>query len=251
MSTGAVIAVVVAIVVVLAIVAAWTVLRGDSANGIGLKRKFGPEYERTLARHDGDNKATRQELADRVKRYGGIAPRPVGTQERERYAARWAEVQARFVDEPGRAVGAADQLISQVAADRGFPGADSPEHFDALSVHYPYQVQGYRQAHALAEHARTDGRRATEDLRQALVAARELFDGMLSDAGPSEAPAPSAPAADDERVRVPERKSETATPAAAREQEPGEDGAEPRRPLSDRFAALTAGSRRGQHTDET
>lgn len=249
MSTGAVIAVVVVIAVILAIVAAWTMLRGGGgASGTGLKRKFGPEYERTLARHDGDTKATRQELGERVKRYGGIEPREVGAQERERYAVRWAEVQVRFVDEPGRAVGAADQLIAQVSVDRGFPGADSPEHFDALSVHYPYQVQGYRQAHALAEHAGAGGRRGTEDLRQALVAARELFDAMLRDAGGAKVPAPNALATHEEAVRVPEGK---AAGDAAGEQEPGVDGAEHRRPLSDRFAALTGGGRRGHDADHT
>ena len=264
MSTGAVIAVVVAIVVVLAIVAAWTMPRGgEGVGGTGLKRRFGPEYERTLARHDGDAKATRQELADRVKRYGGIEPRQVERREQERYAVRWAEVQTRFVDEPGGAVTAADRLIAVVAVERGFPGADSPAHFDALSVHYPHQVQGYRQAHALAEHAGAGGRRATEDLRQALVAARELFDELAQSAGeaarksertPAPAPVPAATAdADsdsDERaadVRTPDRK----TPTAASDQETGEDGGEHRRPLSERFAALTGGARRGQHTDET
>lgn len=269
MSTGAVIAVV-AVVVILALVAAWTMLRGGGgASGTGLKRRFGPEYERTLARHDGDAKATRQELGERVKRYGGIEPRQVGPQERERYVVRWTEVQARFVDEPGRAVTEADRLIAQVAADRGFPDPNSPEHFDALSVHYPHQVQGYRQAHALAEHAGAGGRRATEDLRQALVAARELFDELARSSGaatrtsgsaPPEpnsvsragsSPASAAVSAADERAT--DERGTRITPAAASDQEIGGDGdgTEHRRPLSDRFAALTGSSRRGHHTDET
>jgi len=267
MSTGAVIAVVVAVVVILALVAAWTMLRGDGgAGGTGLKRRFGPEYERTLARHDGDTKATRQELSERVKRYGGIEPRPVELRQREQYVVRWAEVQAKFVDEPGRAVTEADRLIAQVAVDRGFPDARSPEHFDALSVHYPHQVQGYRQAHALAEHAGAGGRRATEDLRQALVAARELFDELAQSSGeaarksgpvPIPASAATADAGADERVadeQAPERNAGDTrdtrnTSTAASDQETGEDGTEHRRPLSDRFAALTGSSRRGQHTD--
>jgi hypothetical protein len=264
MSTGAVIAVVVAVVVILALVAAWTMLRGGGgASGTGLKRRFGPEYERTLARHDGDTTATRQELSERVKRYGGIEPKPVAPQEREQYVVRWAEVQARFVDEPGRAVTEADQLIARVAVDRGFPDASSPEHFDALSVHYPHQVQGYRQAHALAEHAGAGGRRATEDLRQALVAARELFGELAQSSGeaarksgPVPIPASAATAEADERAadeQAPERdtRNDRNTPTAASDQETGEDGTEHRRPLSDRFAALTGSSRRGQHTDET
>lgn len=199
MSTGAIIAVIVAIVVVIAIVAAVMMMRGDGTSAAGLRRRFGPEYERALARHDGDDRATRQELGERVKRYGGMERRQLGAQERERYGARWAEVKSHFVDEPSRALREADRLIAEVAVERGYPGADSPEHFDALSVHHPYQVQGYRQAHALAEHAGAGGRTATEDMRQALVAARELFDDMLRDAGTSpsrkEMPEPVAPAA--------------------------------------------------------
>ncbi|WNI15337.1 hypothetical protein [Actinacidiphila sp. ITFR-21] len=216
MSTGAIIAVIVAVVVVIAIVAAVTLMRGGGTGGVGLKRRFGPEYERTLAQHDGDDKATREELTERVKRYGGIERQPVDAQQRERYGQRWAEIQARFVDRPGQALQEADRLTAEVAAERGFPAADSPEHFDALSVHHPYQVQGYRQAHALTARGEADGREATEDMRQALVAARALFDEMLrgtgtrpavggraTATGPAAAqPAPDAPAGPAERTPV-------------------------------------------------
>jgi hypothetical protein len=181
MSTGAVIAVVV-VLVAIAIVAAPAMTRRGGAGSPGLKRRFGPEYERTLARHDGDAKVTRRELAERVKRYGGIEPRPLSAESRRRHTESWAAVQSRFVDEPGSAVSEADRLVAGLAAERGYPGADSPEHFDALSVHHPHQVQGYRHAHALAGHGPA-GHRATEDLRQGLLEFRELFDELLRDAG--------------------------------------------------------------------
>lgn len=182
MSTGAIIAVVAAVLIAAAIVAA--VMMQRDAGGIGLKRRFGPEYERTLARHDGDVRATRRELAERVKRYGGIEPRALPAQARERYAARWTVLQARFVDDPAAAVGDADGLIAQLASERGFPGAESPEHVDALSVHHPHHVHGYREAHAAI-----GGHHGTEDLRKSLVAARGLFDELLQTEGtvPSEA----------------------------------------------------------------
>ncbi|MYS23270.1 hypothetical protein GA0115240_150510 [Streptomyces sp. DvalAA-14] len=190
--SGAVIAVIVAVVVVIAIVAAVAMMRGNGTSGAGLKRRFGPEYERTLAQHDGDEKATREELAERVKRYGDIERQPVSAQQREQYGARWAEIQAHFVDDPGRALNEADRLIAEVAAERGYPAANSPEHFDALSVHHPHEVQGYRQAHALADHAGAGGRKVTEDMRQAMVSARALFDDMLRDADkPSRTTAPA------------------------------------------------------------
>lgn len=216
MSTGAIIAVIVAVVVVIAIVAAVTMMRGGTG-GAGLKRRFGPEYERTLARHDGDDKATRQELSERVKRYGDLAAEPATAEQRERYGQRWAEIQAKFVDEPGQALADADRLIGEVAAERGFPAADSPEHFDALSVHHPHQVQGYRQAHELAGHAAAGGRRATEDMRQALVSARALFDEMLRGTGTSSRTADRDPAV----------ATTTVPPAPAPVEEPPTAGAEP------------------------
>jgi hypothetical protein len=185
MSTGVTIVVVVAALAVIALLAV-TALRGGGTAlpgvtpGGRLKRRFGPEYTRALEAHDGDERATRDELSERVRRYGDIARTPLAAQERERYTQRWAEIQAHFVDEPGTAVTEADALIGELAADRGFPAADSPEHFDALSVHHPHQVHGYRQAHALAGQDAM-AKRSTEDLRKALLAARGLHDELLHD----------------------------------------------------------------------
>ncbi|WP_327291324.1 hypothetical protein [Streptomyces sp. NBC_01198] len=179
MSTGAIVAVVAAVIIVAAIVAAVMMQRGREG-GPGLKRRFGPEYERTLARHDGDTRATRHELAERVKRYGDIEPRALSAQEQDHYTEQWASVQAKFVDSPGEAVRDADALIGRLAAERGFPAADSPEHVDALSVHHPHQVDGYREVHAATS---GDGQQGTEDLRKALVSARAMFDDMLHAAG--------------------------------------------------------------------
>jgi hypothetical protein len=222
MSTGAIIAVAAAVVIVVAIIAAVMLQR---SGGPMLKSRFGPEYDRVLARHDGATRATRRELADRVKRYRGLELRPMTAQTRERYAARWSEVQARFVDDPADAVGAADTLIAELAVERGYPAANSPEHVDALSVHHPHHVQGYREAHAAAL-AHGEGRRVdTEAQRKALVAARGLFDELMSraeagaDAAPPEPPAPPPP------------------PAV--EEEPANDDGS-RSALGKRFAGLTA-----------
>lgn len=229
MSTGAIIAVAAAVVIVAAITAAVMLQRGG---GPLLKRRFGPEYERVLARHDGSTRATRRELAERVKRYRGIELRPMSAQTRERYAARWSAVQARFVDDPADAVGAADTLIAEAAVECGYPAADSPEHVDALSVHHPHHVQGYREAHAAAL-AHGKGRRLdTEAQRKALVAARGLFDELMAraDAGPS---VPPAPAAVPEPEPAPEPVAEEPEAAAAGK-------ATSRSALGKRFAALTA-----------
>jgi hypothetical protein len=206
MSTGAVVGIVVAVIVVVAAAVALAMSRrgAGSTGTAGLKRRFGPEYDRTLARHDGDAKAANKELAGRVKRYGSLDRLTLPPAERERYEALWQDVQTHFVTDPGRAVDEADRLIADLAAARGYPSADSPEHLDALSVHHAHRLHGYRQAHALAEHTAAGGRHDTEDLRQALVGARELFEELLGDTTPSDtrsaarrptADAPAAPAA--------------------------------------------------------
>jgi hypothetical protein len=259
--SGAIIAVIVAVVVVIAIVAAMTMLRGGGASGVGLKRRFGPEYERTLAQHDGDDKATRQELSERVKRYGGMERQPVSAQQREAYGERWAEIQTRFVDDPGTALTEADRLIAEVAAQRGYPAPDSPEHFDALSVHHPHQLQGYRQARALTERAGASGSKGTEDMRQALVSARALFDDMLRDAGTTSRKTVDAPAAETPvGTTATDPAGDVPAPAAEPVSADGHDGSdaadpdavdadqEHHRPLADRFAGLTGGTRRGRGT---
>ncbi|WP_203644236.1 hypothetical protein [Streptomyces sp. SID14478] len=184
MSTGVIIAlIVVGIVVVGAagLFAARTTPRG----GRGLKRRFGPEYDRAVARHDGDTKAAEEELAERVKRHGALEHRPLEPAAREMYQARWARVQERFVESPAEAVAEADQVVADLARDRGYPdGADHEEQYAALSVHHGHRMHGYRLVHGAAQAG--PGQTGTEELRTALVEARSLFDDLL---GPDRVPA--------------------------------------------------------------
>lgn len=235
MSAGAIAGIVAAVIIVAAVAAAATLQRGATgsrlgktgsrlgATGPGLKRRFGPEYERTLARHDGDKRAARRELAERVKRYGRMEHRPLPAQAREGYAAQWAAVQTKFVDDPAMAVGAADALIARLATELGYPAADSPEHVDALSVHHPHHVHAYREAHAAATGG---GRHGTEELRKALVAARGMFDGLLDAGGRAAPPAPKP---------VPAKPDAGGTEGAAR--------SDPKAALGKRLAALTGRGR--------
>ncbi|SHL07161.1 hypothetical protein [Actinacidiphila paucisporea] len=234
MSTGVIIAVVAVVVIVAAIIAA-VAMQGGSG-GVGLKRRFGPEYERTLALHDGDTRATRRELTERVKRYGGIEQRALPAQEQERYAAQWAAVQSKFVDDPAAAISQADELIGRLAAELGYPPADSPEHVDALSVHHPHHVHGYREAHAAA----AGGRHGTEDLRKALVAARNLFEGLLHGDGRTRDSAPGAQ--DTAAEAAPGTASETSSDTAS-ETTPEEASNESKPVIGKRLAALTGRGR--------
>ncbi|UYQ61852.1 hypothetical protein [Streptomyces peucetius] len=182
MSTLTSVLIVVAVVAVLLIIAGALYARRRSAHGGGrraLHRRFGPEYDRVLARHDGDAKATDRELQDRVRRHGDLTPRPLAPGVREQYDAEWAAVQERFVDSPRRAVADADQLLGRLAADRGFPDAGRYEdQLAALSVHHPRHIEGYREVHRAA---RADSGASTEGLREAMVDARELFDDLVAD----------------------------------------------------------------------
>ncbi|MFC9648181.1 MULTISPECIES: hypothetical protein [unclassified Streptomyces] len=152
--------------------------RGRRSGRGGLKRRFGPEYERVLARHDGDSKAAERELAARVERHGGLRPRTLAGERREQYVAHWAGLQERFVDSPREAVTGADELMVRLAEERGYPaGERRDDQFDALSVHLPHEVDGYR---VLRHMAGDEGRAAsTEELREAIVGARALFERLI------------------------------------------------------------------------
>ena len=201
MTTGIVIA---AIIIVLALVVAVGlgfvqppgIGKGTGTGPGGLRRRFGPEYERVVARHGGDTAAARKELQERLKRYGKIEFRPLTWQDRERYAAEWTGIQERFVDSPAGAVGEAETLLARLVQDRGYPDAESGEQIDALSVHRPHHVQSYREIREVVAGQAKDGEgegdgddaastASTEELRLALVRARGLFDELVK-AGPQD-----------------------------------------------------------------
>ncbi|MBV2353749.1 hypothetical protein KUM39_05135 [Streptomyces sp. J2-1] len=183
MSTGMIIVLIV-IVAVVVLVAAGLALRARGGHGgPNLKRRFGPEYERTVARHDGDTKAAERELTERVERHGKLRERPLEPAERDRYTVRWAAVQEHFVQAPREAVAEADGLLAEVAGARGYPDAGHrDEQLDALSVHHAHHLDGYRRVHRMATVGAGENR-GTEELRTALVEARALFDDLIDDNG--------------------------------------------------------------------
>jgi hypothetical protein len=184
MSTGVIIALIVIVAVVVVVAAALTSRNRNAPGGRGLRRRFGPEYERVLARHDGDTRATEHELAERVERHGSLRTLPLQPAERERYEARWAAAQERFVDSPREAVAEADRLLGELAGARGFPdGGRYDEQLDALSVHHAHHVHGYRRLHLVTHAPAGDGggsHAGTEEMREALVEARALFDDLVA-----------------------------------------------------------------------
>jgi hypothetical protein len=145
-----------------------------------LKEGFGPEYERAVADAPSRREAE-AELSERKKRHDELDIQPLSPAACRRYEREWESVQARFVDDPDGSIAEADGLIQQVMRDRGYPVDDFERRAADISVDYPEVVDEYRQAHSIAG-AAADGRASTEDLRQALVHYRALFERMLESA---------------------------------------------------------------------
>ncbi|MGQ4726738.1 hypothetical protein ACUN3E_03665 [Streptomyces sp. Ju416(a)] len=172
-------AIIIIAVVAVAAIAAFLLLRGRLTGGRGLRSRFGPEYDRVVARHGGDTEAAERELGDRVKRHGAIEERPLTEEARARYAARWAGAQELFVESPERSLAESDALLADLSRERGFPdGDDFEDRTDALSVHHAAHVDGYRRVHSARR-----GDAGTEEMREALVEARKLFDALLAGGG--------------------------------------------------------------------
>jgi hypothetical protein len=94
---------------------------------------------------------------------------------------RWS-TPARFVDEPTLAVAEADALVLTVMRQRGYPMDDFDQRAADVSVDHPEVVENYRAAHAISDRVKAD-RATTEDMRQALVHYRALFDELLEERG--------------------------------------------------------------------
>jgi hypothetical protein len=171
------------VVVAIAFVALLVFLRNRKT--VKLRRRFGPEYARTVEESSGKVAAEAQ-LHDREKRVAEFAVQPLGPGDRERFSASWSTVQSEFVDNPKRAVAHADELLGDVMAARGFPVSDFEQRAADLSVDHSAVVQNYRAAHDIALREGR-GEAGTEDLRQAMIHYRALFDELASDAAPARA----------------------------------------------------------------
>lgn len=173
MSTGAIVAIVVVIVLlVLAVLVAVPMMRRRQ-----LKSRFGPEYDRAVEAHD-DRGAAERELRDRERRHAGLEIRSLPAERREHYGQQWAELQERFVDDPGSAVAEADELVTALMAERGYPTDGYEQQLADLSIDHSRTLDHYRSAHETRQRVGGDGA-STEDLREAMVHYRTLFEDLL------------------------------------------------------------------------
>lgn len=168
----------VATIVLIVVIAVLLSRRARIKHSERLRNRFGPEYDRVVAER-GNQVEAEKALEQREKRWSKLIIRPLSAGDREHFSEAWRAVQARFVDAPGEAVTEADRLLEQVMAQRGYPVGNFEQQATDLSVDHPHVVQNYRAAREIAERQR-GGRASTEDLREALIQYRTLYDELLA-----------------------------------------------------------------------
>ena len=113
-----------------------------------------------------------------------IPPRALSPVDREAFSMEWATVERRFADDPAAAIGTADLLVNRVMTDCGYPMTNFEQKTADGSAIYPAPIEGYRAAHEIVTRHH-DGGAGAEELQQAMVRFRSLFDALL---GPPPAP---------------------------------------------------------------
>ena len=175
---------IVIIVVALVVVAVgvWMYLQKRRTEQV--RERFGSEYDRAVIEH-GDQRGAQTELEARQKRVEHLDIRPLSPSDRARFADAWRATQAHFVDDPSAAIGEADRLVTDVMKARGYPIGDFEQRAADVSVDHPRVVENYRAARGTALRNER-GQASTEDLRQAMVHYRALFEELLETGTPEQ-----------------------------------------------------------------
>lgn len=177
MSTETLLMVLIGAVAALAVIGLIVGVANRSMRSQKLRRKFGSEYDYAIEK-TGDRRAAEEMLEEREKRATEFEIHELSEDERERFYGEWLGIQSDFVDNPSKSIAEADRLITEVMNARGFPLTDFEQRSADLSVFYPSFISDYRHAHAIAtdnEHNES----STEELRQAMIHYRSLFDELL------------------------------------------------------------------------
>jgi hypothetical protein len=182
MSTTTLVIVLACVVVALLVVAA--VLAQQANRRRQLRQQFGPEYDRTVDA-TGGTKQAEIELRARVQQRDKLDLRPLSAAQRDTYEQDWRQVQAEFVDFPVQSLSRADTLVLSVMVGRGYPMQDFDQQTDLISVDHPIVVDHYRRAHGIYLSSQS-GPISTEQLRQAFVVYRALFEELLDEHSPAD-----------------------------------------------------------------
>jgi hypothetical protein len=177
-TTQIIITIAVAVVVIVAFIAVWQSSRKRRTQK--LRTQFGSaEYTRAVTEGGSQQKAEAA-LTARAARVEKLRIKPLAPGDRARFIESWAKLQARFVDGPGSAVTDADQLLGDVMSTRGYPVSDFEQRAADISVDHPLVLENYRAAHQYALRQST-GEANTEDLRQAMIHYRTLFEELVNE----------------------------------------------------------------------
>jgi hypothetical protein len=144
-----------------------------------LENRFGAEYERAVDQA-GNRRDAESDLKDRERRRASLTIVELDERSRVGFAERWQLAQNRFVDLPADAVREADVLLIEVMRAVGYPIDDFEQRAADISVDHADVVDNYRAAHGTRERANTAGV-STEELRQAMVYYRALFEELLGE----------------------------------------------------------------------
>jgi hypothetical protein len=145
-----------------------------------LRTQFGGDEYTRAVREGGGRQKAEAALDKRTDRVEGLHIRPLAAGDRARFIEAWKRVQSRFVDGPGGAVTDADQLLGDVMFTRGYPVSDFEQRAADISVDHPQVLANYRAAHDCALR-QTRGQASTEDLRQAMIHYRTLFEELVGE----------------------------------------------------------------------
>ncbi len=164
----------------------------DGSAAAKAQERFGPEYERLAESHDSRRQAE-AELAQRERRVADLDIRALSPDARARYRAEWTVIQERFVEAPAEALNAATRLIAAVMTDRGYPSQNYDQMMADLSVEHAHTLSRFRDAHEISRQA-DSGVASTEDMRQAMINYRALFQELVgADGGEAAAGAGAGP----------------------------------------------------------
>jgi len=165
--------------IVLAMIAGLAVTFLRNRRSAALRDRYGEEYARTIHEAGGAQEGERV-LYEREQRVAGFDIHDLSPAQRNVFVGQWQGVQAQFVDDPAGAVNRADVLLTDVMQARGYPVAQLDQRYEDLSVDHAEAVAHYRVAHHIAE-SQARGQSRTEDLRQAMIHYRALFDDLVNE----------------------------------------------------------------------
>ena len=107
-------------------------------------------------------------LVASVSRRRADTLRPLAVDDRERFRADWRRVEEMFVDRPASAVVQAEELVNELVRARG------------ATLRHPRIADRYRAGHVIIER-HGQAKASTEDLRQALLQYRGIFEDLAGE----------------------------------------------------------------------